>query len=86
VHGVLDRASGIDPFTADGKMPSVVLGEVKFERAWFSYPARKDKVVLEDLDLTIAAGSTVALWAHRGRGSPRPSCSWSASTMWIGAA
>jgi ATP-binding cassette subfamily B protein len=41
-------------------------GVVRFEQAWFGYDAQRP--VLQDVDLEIAAGTTVALIGHTGSG------------------
>ncbi len=43
-------------------------GEVRFERLTHRYPTRPDVTVLDDVDLTIAPGETVALVGRSGAG------------------
>jgi len=68
VFETLDRPSAIDPFSRLGEKPSQVVGEVRFNQTTFAYPSRKDIVVMKNLELTIAAGSTVAFVGTSGSG------------------
>jgi len=43
-------------------------GAIAYRRVSFTYPSRPGKPVLEDVDLTIAPGETVALVGHSGAG------------------
>ncbi|CAO3638670.1 unnamed protein product [Cunninghamella echinulata] len=45
-----------------------VNGDVQFENIHFSYPGRPDHQVLNDFNLTIPSGTTVALCGHSGSG------------------
>lgn len=50
-----------------GTLPQIV-GNVKFEDVTFSYNGKQDGEVLRNLNVDIAAGSTVALVGHTGAG------------------
>lgn len=62
--------------SVDGKPPSVGTSEsitlvgttISFDRVSFSYPSRPDVTVLENLSMTIPAGSTVAIVGPSGSG------------------
>ncbi|MDA0813696.1 MAG: ABC transporter transmembrane domain-containing protein [Verrucomicrobia bacterium] len=43
-------------------------GNVRFEQVSFAYPAREDAPVLRNIDLTVAAGETIALVGPSGAG------------------
>ncbi|MEB3703131.1 ABC transporter ATP-binding/permease protein [Candidatus Bealeia paramacronuclearis] len=82
IHGDLLRAAGgcdriieflnlkseIQSPSTPAPFPSPLRGEIKFERITFTYPARPDKMVLEDFSLDIASGETVAVVGLSGAG------------------
>lgn len=49
-------------------LPQRVRGAVRFEHVWFRYPSRPDHWALEDLDLHISSGETVAFVGPSGAG------------------
>ena len=49
-------------------LPEPPLGEVRFDRVTFHYPARPDHASLHDFSLTVAPGETVALVGPSGAG------------------
>ena len=49
-------------------LPEPPVGEVRFEKVSFRYPARPDAPALEDFDLTVTPGATVALVGPSGAG------------------
>ena len=49
-------------------LPSPARGRVRIEHVAFAYPSHPDRAVLEDLDLEVAAGETVALVGPSGAG------------------
>jgi ATP-binding cassette subfamily B (MDR/TAP) protein 1 len=51
----------IDSSSDKGMKPTTVSGDVEFSNVVFSYPARQQERVLQDLTLKIEAGKTVAL-------------------------
>lgn len=59
----------IDPFALDvGEKPSSIDGDIEFHNVKFQYPSRPGKFILNDLNLKIKAGSTVALVGPSGEG------------------
>ncbi|KAI3637877.1 hypothetical protein MIR68_004526 [Amoeboaphelidium protococcarum] len=51
-----------------GKEPQQIKGEIEFKSVTFSYPSRKNQVVLKDYSLKVDAGKTVALVGFSGSG------------------
>jgi ATP-binding cassette subfamily B protein len=52
---------------ADGPLPAALSTGIRFESVNFTYPGQ-DKLVVRDIDLTLAAGSTVAIVGENGAG------------------
>ena len=50
------------------KLPAETKGEVRFERVGFAYPSQPDRLILEELDLTVRPGESVALVGPSGAG------------------
>ena len=49
-------------------LPAHTKGEVTFEAVSFAYPSQPDRLILEDLDLTVRPGESVALVGPSGAG------------------
>ena len=49
-------------------LPARIAGKVRFEHVWFRYPSRTTGWALEDLDLQIESGETVAIVGPSGAG------------------
>jgi ATP-binding cassette subfamily B protein len=49
-------------------LPAVTLGEVRFEQVSFAYPSQPDRLILDQLDLVVAPGESVALVGPSGAG------------------
>lgn len=65
---LLAQKSTIDPSSADGADPSAMQGRIEFDSVSFAYPARPDRLALENLSLTIPAGANVAFVGATGSG------------------
>ncbi len=50
------------------KLPPETKGEVRFENVGFAYPSQPDRLILEELDLTVQPGESVALVGPSGAG------------------
>nr|QVT92292.1 ABC transporter [Salvia miltiorrhiza] len=64
----IDRVPEIDGEDSKGVVLDDIRGEVEFEHVRFSYPSRPDTHVLNDFNLKIEAGKTVALVGASGSG------------------
>lgn len=64
----IDRVPEIDGEDTKGLILEKIRGEVEFEHVRFSYPSRPDTPVLNDFNLKIEAGKTVALVGASGSG------------------
>ena len=65
IFDVLDEPAGVDDRPGAAPMPPGP-GEIRFEDVSFGYDP--ERLVLEDVDLTVASGRTVALIGHTGSG------------------
>ncbi|HET8741041.1 MAG TPA: ABC transporter ATP-binding protein, partial [Gaiella sp.] len=65
IFEVLDEPEGVADGPGAGPLPPGP-GEIRFERVSFGY--RSERLVLEDVDLDVPAGRTVALIGHTGSG------------------
>jgi ABC-type multidrug transport system fused ATPase/permease subunit len=68
VFETIDRQSAIDSSSPAGQKPSSVRGEFVFTDISFHYPSRPDVPILKHFNLTVKAGSTVALVGPSGSG------------------
>ncbi|KAK2584731.1 hypothetical protein KPH14_007064 [Odynerus spinipes] len=68
VFQVLDRIPTIDSLSKEGQKLKSVSGDIEFKDVFFRYPARKDILVLQGLNLKINHGETVALVGGSGCG------------------
>ncbi len=50
------------------KLPAETKGEVRFDGVSFAYPSQPDRLILEDLELTVRPGESVALVGPSGAG------------------
>lgn len=65
---ILDRDSELDIVAEEDVQPLDVTGNISYKNVRFSYPTRKDVVVLKDLSFDVKAGSKVALVGQSGSG------------------
>lgn len=64
----IDRIPEIDGEDTKGLLLDKIRGELEFEHVKFAYPSRPDAPVLNDFNLKIEAGKTVALVGASGSG------------------
>lgn len=68
VFAIIDEPSSLDVrATTQDTITDIGRGRIQFKKVCFQYPSRSAKV-LEDLDMTIPAGSKIALVGHSGSG------------------
>ncbi|XP_022880981.1 putative multidrug resistance protein [Olea europaea var. sylvestris] len=66
---VLDRKSKIEPNNPEGsKIEKLLRGTIELKNVFFSYPSRPEQMILQNLNLRIEAGKTVALVGQSGSG------------------
>jgi ATP-binding cassette, subfamily B (MDR/TAP), member 1 len=71
LYDVIDRVPKIDPYSSEGYKPSPtqpIKGKIEFRNVSFSYPSRPEVKILENFNLTIKAGQTVAFVGESGCG------------------
>ncbi|KAI3797344.1 hypothetical protein L1987_32600 [Smallanthus sonchifolius] len=68
VFEILNRKSAINPDHPDSLSVSRIKGDVEFRNVSFAYPARPDIYVLNDLNLKIMAGKSMAIVGPSGSG------------------
>ncbi|CAF1405022.1 unnamed protein product [Adineta steineri] len=68
VFEIIQRKSKINIFSDDGKIPSKFTGDIEFKNVHFTYPSRQEASNLNDLNIKIPSGKTVALCGPSGCG------------------
>jgi len=68
IFKVISRKPTIDSSSDEGEKPGSFEGHIKFQDVAFNYPSRKDVTILEDFNLEITKGTTVALVGSSGCG------------------
>ncbi|KAK9342519.1 P-loop containing nucleoside triphosphate hydrolase protein [Lipomyces starkeyi] len=68
IYTTIDRASAIDSSSTSGRTLSSVDGHIELQDIKFIYPSRPDVIVMQDFNLRIKAGTTVALVGASGSG------------------
>ncbi|KAG6613136.1 multidrug resistance protein ABC superfamily [Phytophthora cinnamomi] len=63
-----DRQLPIDSFSEEGLRPDTVIGKIEFKDVLFRYPTRPNMTVLQNYNLTIEPGKTVAFCGPSGGG------------------
>ncbi len=65
---LLNETPTIRAPAAPRRLPAPVKGEIRFDKVSFHYPSRPDLPALDDFDLTVRPGETVALVGPSGAG------------------
>ena len=68
IYEAIDRASAIDSSLEEGKTLDEIKGHIKLSNVKFIYPSRPDVTILENMNLEIMPGQTVALVGASGSG------------------
>ncbi|KAI9311516.1 putative ABC transporter protein [Dichotomocladium elegans] len=68
IFQVIDRVPEIDPDNEGGLKPEKVSGKLEFRNIRFAYPTRPDITVLDNFNVTIKPGMTVAFVGSSGSG------------------
>ncbi|CAF3938442.1 unnamed protein product [Rotaria sordida] len=68
VFETLDRQTTIDAMNDEGDKPQQIIGDIEFDNVTFTYPARLETSILNNLSLKISSGKTVALVGASGCG------------------
>ncbi|KAK9367521.1 P-loop containing nucleoside triphosphate hydrolase protein [Lipomyces kononenkoae] len=68
IFATIDRQSIIDATSEEGEILDSINGDIELKDVKFIYPSRPDVTILEDMNLKIPAGNTVALVGSSGSG------------------
>ncbi|KAK9448417.1 P-loop containing nucleoside triphosphate hydrolase protein [Limtongia smithiae] len=68
IYTTIDRQSAIDSLNAGGEKLQTVNGDIQLHDIKFIYPSRPNVVVMDDFNLNVKAGTTVALVGASGSG------------------
>ncbi|KAK9479735.1 P-loop containing nucleoside triphosphate hydrolase protein [Lipomyces japonicus] len=68
IYTTIDRTSSIDSSSDKGSMLSSISGHIELKDLKFIYPSRPDVIIMQDYNLKIEAGTTVALVGASGSG------------------
>lgn len=68
IFAIIERQSPIDPMADTGEKLDHVTGAISFQGVKFIYPSRQNQTVLDDFNLEIPAGQTVAVVGQSGSG------------------
>lgn len=68
VFCILDRESAINPDDDEGERPHKIEGDVNLRNVDFAYPSRPGVIIFKNFNLTIKAGTSMALVGQSGSG------------------
>ncbi|CAF5081195.1 unnamed protein product, partial [Rotaria sp. Silwood1] len=68
VFEIIDLQTKIDAMSDEGDKPGQIIGDIEFDNVTFTFPARQEISVLNNLSLKIPSGKTVALVGASGCG------------------
>ncbi|KAL5240368.1 hypothetical protein ACI65C_007778 [Semiaphis heraclei] len=67
IFQLIEKPTEIDSQSNDGNKPEII-GKISFKGVSFSYPTRKTKKILNNMDFTVEPGKTLALVGESGCG------------------
>ncbi|KAK9129443.1 hypothetical protein Sjap_009930 [Stephania japonica] len=68
VFGILERRTAIEPSNPTAEVVTEIKGDIEFRKVTFKYPSRPEVTVLEDLNLSVSAGNSLAIVGQSGSG------------------
>ncbi|KAF8406607.1 hypothetical protein HHK36_008696 [Tetracentron sinense] len=68
VFGILQRRTAIEPNNPTSEVITNIRGDIQFRNVSFKYPTRPDVTVIEELNLQVSAGSSLAIVGQSGSG------------------
>ncbi|KAL2084174.1 hypothetical protein ACEWY4_019692 [Coilia grayii] len=68
VYAIIDNKPNINSSSNDGHKPDHIKGNIEFKNIHFRYPSRSDVKVLNNMNLKISSGQTIALVGSSGCG------------------
>ncbi|CAF3335982.1 unnamed protein product [Rotaria sp. Silwood2] len=68
VFEIIDRQTKIDAMSDKGDKPQQIIGDIEFDNVTFTFPARQETTILNNLSLKISSGKTVAFVGPSGCG------------------
>lgn len=68
LFSIIDRVPEINPDDVNAVVPSSIKGSIEFRNVTFKYPTRPDVLILDNLNIKIEPGTTVAFVGPSGSG------------------
>ncbi|KAM9310241.1 ATP-dependent translocase ABCB1-like [Pholidichthys leucotaenia] len=68
VYSIIDHKPAINSYSEEGYKPEAIKGNIEFNGIRFSYPSRLDVQVLNNMNLSVKSGQTMALVGSSGCG------------------
>ncbi|XP_050420409.1 ATP-dependent translocase ABCB1-like isoform X2 [Adelges cooleyi] len=68
LYNIIDRVPKIDSYANSGLRPELVVGKIEVKNVCFRYPSRPEIKILDNLNIAIEPGQTIALVGSSGAG------------------
>ncbi|KAJ0974223.1 hypothetical protein J5N97_016188 [Dioscorea zingiberensis] len=68
VFSILERRTRINPDDRNSEMVTGIKGDIEFRNVSFRYPTRPEVIILDDLNLQVEAGNSLAIVGRSGSG------------------